>query len=168
MESSKELAANFYLKQKVNLHFEAQFAWDQNKKMLIAFYNYYHYYLFSFESFFYTSINWLFHIWVWVTTSLLKFPGLFSLFWPISIMQQFGWSPFVLLFSSPLVLVLILWWLYREHQLQLVLSSVSCSTAFSIPKQGWAIYPSFHILSILLCGPPGQQSAQFCKFSTHW
>ena len=37
-------------------------------------------------------------------------------------------------------------------------------TVFSIPLQGRGTYPSFRILSILLCDQPGQQSAQFCKF----
>ena len=32
---------------------------------------------------------------VWVTTSLLKSPGLFSVFWPFSIMLLFGWSSLV-------------------------------------------------------------------------
>ena len=36
---------------------------------------------------------------------------------------------------------------------------------FSIPLQGRGIYPSFHFISILLCGQPGQQSPRFCKFS---
>ena len=36
---------------------------------------------------------------------------------------------------------------------------------FSIPKQGRGTYPSFHILSDLFCGQPGQQSRQFCKIS---
>ena len=36
---------------------------------------------------------------------------------------------------------------------------------FSIPWPGPDTYPSFHILSILFCGRPGQQSRQFCKFS---
>ena len=35
---------------------------------------------------------------------------------------------------------------------------------FSIPKQGPGTYPSLGFLSILLCGQPGQQSPQFCKF----
>ena len=46
---------------------------------------------------------------VWVTTSLLKSPGLFSVFWPISTTQLFEWSPLVLLFPSHLVLVSIFW-----------------------------------------------------------
>ena len=48
---------------------------------------------------------------VWVTASLLKFPGLFSVFWPISTMLYFEQSPSVPLFPSPPVLVSILWWL---------------------------------------------------------
>ena len=35
--------------------------------------------------------------------SLVKSPGLFSVFWPIAIMQYFGWFPFILLFPSPSV-----------------------------------------------------------------
>ena len=64
---------------------------------------------------------------------------------------------------------LILRWLYQEHQLQLVSSSLSCSTVFSIPWQGPCTYPYFRFLSILLCGQLGQQSPQFGKFSfTCW
>ena len=36
---------------------------------------------------------------------------------------------------------------------------------FSIPSQSRGTYPSFHILSVLFCGLPGQQSRLFCKFS---
>ena len=57
---------------------------------------------------------------LWVTTSLLMSPGLFSVFKPISIMLLFRWSPLVLLFPSLPVLLIILWWLYQEYQLQLV------------------------------------------------
>ena len=37
--------------------------------------------------------------------------------------------------------------------------------SFSIPLQGRGTYPSFHILSVLFCGQPVQQSRQFCQFS---
>ena len=36
---------------------------------------------------------------------------------------------------------------------------------FSIPLQFLRTYSSFLLLSILLCGQPGQQNLQFCKFS---
>ena len=39
------------------------------------------------------------------------------------------------------------------------------SLFFSIHKQGWGTYPSFHFLSVLLSGQTGQKSQQFCKFS---
>ena len=55
------------------------------------------------------SVNWWFFNGVWARASLLKSPGLFSVFWPISIMLWFGWSPLVLLFPSPPVPVLIVW-----------------------------------------------------------
>ena len=38
---------------------------------------------------------------VWVTASLLKSPGLFSVFWPFSIVLSFGWSPLVRQLPSP-------------------------------------------------------------------
>ena len=45
-------------------------------------------------------------------------------------MLYFRCSPLIHLFPSPLVPVSILWWLYRVHQLQLVLPSLSCSIFF--------------------------------------
>ena len=36
---------------------------------------------------------------------------------------------------------------------------------FSVLEQGQGTFPLFHILSVLFCGQPGQQSPQFCKFS---
>ena len=42
---------------------------------------------------FHISISWWSSTGVWVTASLLKSPGLFSVFWPFNIMLLFGWSP---------------------------------------------------------------------------
>ena len=36
--------------------------------------------------------------------------------------------------------------------------------SFSIPLKGRGTYTSFHFLSVLLYGLPGQQTRQFCKF----
>ena len=71
---------------------------------------------------------WVFHIsfrwWafsgVWVTASLLKSPGLFSVFRPFSIMLSFGWSPLGCQLPSPPVRLIILLLLYQKHQSQLV------------------------------------------------
>ena len=89
-------------------------------------------YYFTLLRVFYTWVTSWFFTEVWVTASLLKSPGFFSLFWPISTMQSFGWSPFILLFPSPPILVTILWWLYQAHQLHLVWLSLSCSIVFSV------------------------------------
>ena len=45
-------------------------------------------------------------------------------------MLQFGWFPPVFIYPSPPVLLPILWWLYRAHQLQLVTPPLSCSIVF--------------------------------------
>ena len=45
--------------------------------------------------------------------------------------------------------------LCQKHQSQLVQSSPSYFTAFSILEQSRGTYPSFHILSVLFCGQPG-------------
>ena len=47
--------------------------------------------------------------WLWMTINLLMSPGLFSLFWTISIMQYFEWSPLVLISksSSPFINLLV-------------------------------------------------------------
>ena len=42
---------------------------------------------------FHISVSWWFFTGVWVTASLHKSPGFFSVFWPFSIMPSFGWSP---------------------------------------------------------------------------
>ena len=43
--------------------------------------------------------------------------------------------------------------------------TLSCSIFFKIPQQDRGTYPSFHFLTIILCGQSGQQSAQFYEFS---
>ena len=50
---------------------------------------------------FHISVSWWFFTGVWVTTSLLKSPGLFSVFWPSSIMLSFGWSPLIRQLPNP-------------------------------------------------------------------
>ena len=107
----------------------------------------YHY--FTLMRVFLTSVSWWFLTGVCVTASLLKSPGLFSVFWLILIMLQAGWSLFFFLFLSLLVPLLILWVLI---QLQLVSLSPSCSIDFLVLEQGLDIYLSFCFLLILLSG----------------
>ena len=59
------------------------------------------YYYYSLIRTFHISISQWFFTGVWVTASLLKSPGLFSVFWPFSIMLSFGWSPLVRQLPSP-------------------------------------------------------------------
>ena len=42
---------------------------------------------------FHISVSWWSFTGYWETASLPKSPGLFSVFWPFSIMLLFGWSP---------------------------------------------------------------------------
>ena len=51
----------------------------------------YYYYLLLIRVF-HLSVSWWSFTGDWVTASLLKSPGLFSVFWPFSIMLLFGWS----------------------------------------------------------------------------
>ena len=65
-------------------------------------------YIFFFRDFNASVSRWFF-TGVLVTASLLKSPGLISVFWPISTMLLSGWSPIVVQFSSHSVAVPILW-----------------------------------------------------------
>ena len=70
------------------------------KQVPYLFYCYY-YYNYLLIIVFHISFTWWSFTGVWVTASLIMSPGLFSVFWPFSIMLQFGWSPLVLQMSSP-------------------------------------------------------------------
>ena len=64
---------------------------------------------------FHTSVSRWLSTGIWMTTSLLKSPGLFSVFRLISIMLYFKWSPHIPLFPSSPFPESILWWLCRVH-----------------------------------------------------
>ena len=93
-----------------------------------------------------------------------KSPGLFSVFWLILIMLL-GWSPLILLFLSPPVLVPILWWL-PSAPITIGITVAFMFHSFSILEQGPGTYLSFCFLSILLFGQLGQQIPQLGKFSS--
>ena len=67
-----------------------------------------HYHYYSLIRTFYISVSRWFFTGVWVTASLLKFPGLFLVFWPFSIMLSFGCSPLVRQLLSPSVPLIVL------------------------------------------------------------
>ena len=88
---------------------------------------YYYYYYFTVFGVIHASISWWFFFTrVWVTTSLLKSLGDFSVFWIISIML------YVFLFLSSPGSVPNFWWFYRAYQLQLVSPPHSCSIVFEV------------------------------------
>ena len=93
-------------------------------------YSGYDYHHFTLLRIFHTCISWSFPTEVRVTASLLKSPGLFSVWRPILIIPSFGCSPLVLFYPYPPVSLSILWLLYQAHQLQLVSPSFSCSIVF--------------------------------------
>ena len=94
------------------------------------YYYYYYYYYFTLLRVFHTSVNWWFITEVWVIASLFKSPGPFLVFWDISTMLFFGWSPLVRSSPNPPAPASIFWWLYWAPQLQLVLLSPLCSIFF--------------------------------------
>ena len=73
----------------------------------LVFYSHYHYY-YSLIRTFHISVSRWFFTGVWVTASLLKSPGLVSVFWPFSLMLSFRWSPPVHQLPSPPLLLLLL------------------------------------------------------------
>ena len=72
----------------------------------IKYHFFYHYYLLIWI--FHSSVNWWSFTRVRVTASLLKFPGLFSVFWPFSIRLYFGWyQPILQPPSLPVSLIIL-------------------------------------------------------------
>ena len=79
-----------------------------------------------------------------MTTSHLKSSRRFSVFWPILRMLLTGWSPFVLVFSSLEVSLLILSGLFWVYQLQLISQWPSCSIViFSFFYKVWIFISLF-------------------------
>ena len=71
------------------------------------YYYFYYYYYYSFRVF-HISFIWSSFTRVWVAASFLKSPGLFSVFWPFSVMLLFGWSLLVRQLPSPSIPLIIL------------------------------------------------------------
>ena len=90
------------------------------------FYYYYHYLL----RVFHIIVSWWSFTGDCEKASLLKSPGLFSVFWSFSIMLLFGWSPLGRQLPNPPSPFIILQLPSQKHQSQLAQSSLLCSTAF--------------------------------------
>ena len=90
-----------------------------------------------------TSVRGWFLTEVWVKASLLKSPGHFSVFWPITIMLSFGRFPFVPLFSSPPVFVPIIWWLCQGPQFEYYNRHLHVPQFFQLPSKVQVLIPIF-------------------------
>ena len=103
---------------------------------------------------FHTSVSKLFSPGFWVTTSLLKSPGLFSVFWSILRTLLSVWSPIVLWFLSLPVPLPVFSELARSHILLLVSPSSSCSIIFlrSLARSKYSSLFTFFLLSF--CSMP--------------
>ena len=93
---------------------------------------------------FHNSISWWSFTKFWATASLLKFPWLLNILADLN--DAVVWMV-VLLFPSPPVPLLILWWLYEDYHIQWVWLSLSCSTVSFVPLQGQGIFPFFFSVS---------------------
>ena len=121
--------------------------------------------IFIISRFVQTGVSRWFFTRVSVRAILLKSPELFSVFWPISAMLQFGLSPFILLFPCPLVLLPILCVILPRAPIIIGITvTFIFHSFFSNPLKSPGTYLSFRFLSILLYDQPGQQSWQFGKF----
>ena len=108
---------------------------------------------------FHTSVSWWFPNRVWVTAGLLKSPGLFSVFCPISTMLQFGFFVLILLLPRPSVHVA------RAPITIGITLTFMFHFFFQFSSKVQVLIFPFAFFSILLCGLLGQKSPQFFKFS---
>ena len=100
-----------------------------------------------------TSANWWSFTGVWATASLLKFPGLFLVFWLILVMLQSGWShQLILWFLNLTVPLSSLWRLFQVLQLQLVSLSTSFSITFPVFWPIFSLFSIFLIFTLLSTG----------------
>ena len=110
---------------------------------------------------FHTSVSWLSLTGVWVTTSLLMSPELFSVFKLILMMPLSEWSPVVHLFPSLPVPLSIFSGIFLCAQITISITVMFHSFFLS---QTLDIYLPFRFLLILFCGQPGRQSPLFNWF----
>ena len=78
-------------------------------------------------------------------------PGLFSVFWLISTMLQFGWSWFILWLPTLPAFFPSLWRLFKVCQIQLVSLSPSWSTSFLVLWQVCITYLFFSFSFSVVC-----------------
>ena len=107
----------------------------------------------------YTWASWLFLTDVWVTASLLKSPGLFSVFWPILVMLLSGGSLRFLLFLSSSVPLPICGEMLQSAPITISITFRFMLTSFLILKQ------EIFISAFAFCGLPRLQNPLIVRFS---
>ena len=117
------------------------------------------YYYISLLRVFPASVRWWFFTRVWVTANFLKFPEFFSVFWRISTMLLFGWSPFAPFISkspSPCTRSLVA---VLDTLITIVITFTFMvhSCFFLVIQQRLIINFSYQFLSVLPSGQPEQQ-----------
>ena len=110
---------------------------------------------------FHISVSWWSLTGVWATVSFLKSPGLFTVFWPFSIMLWFGWSPLVRQLPSPSVPLIILYLLYQKLQSIYIFVTFMFHSFFS--SLASSRYLSFfsHSFSFILWSAGTEKSTNF-------
>ena len=96
---------------------------------------------------FHTSVSWQSFTRIWITVSLLRSPGLFSVFWLTSTMLQFGRCRVVRFLTPPIPLSS----LYEIVPRIPITMEITCSIAFLVLWQGPSTCRSFRFLWFSLC-----------------
>ena len=117
-----------------------------------------------FVSFFLTSVIWWSFTGVQVTASLLRSPGLYSIFWPVSVVWIVSIRPPISNSSSPLTKPL-----GTVPSMPIIISItvplIFHSLFFLVFRQDPSSCLSFHFLWFALYGLLGQQNPPYSKFS---
>ena len=123
------------------------------------------YIIFTALSVFHTNVSWWLLTVLWVRGSLLKTPGLFSVFWPTLVMVLSGWSLLVLVFPRFPVPLPIL----REFPKCTYQTWYHCCLhvpwLLQLSKKVQIFIPLLTLKKILFCGLPERQSLLFGRFS---
>ena len=138
--------------------------WSDLFIYLFIYYYHYYYHYYNYPGVFHVSVNSRSFTGVWVTASLLRSTGLFSVF-RLILMLELVLSLLLLRFPTLPASSSSLWGSFHALQLQLVSPSPSYSIVCFFQFSGPSTIPSFRFLCFLFCGPPRQQTPLFGRLS---
>ena len=127
---------------------ERKISANESNQMYIFISDHIIYYYYSLIRTFHISVSRWFFTGVWVTSSLLKSPGLFLVFWPFSTMLSFGWSPLVRQLPSPPVPLVIP--LVTVPNAPITLGHLHVPQFFISLARSWYLYLFSHSFSFIL------------------